>query len=340
MQMPSRSRSLQVLGAALRPSASRHVFTVLEIEQAGVPGATTWFRVRPAEPGGTMPTPVVPDGSTPSGQWFSRAAPTGAGVQPKGVQQYAFAAAQMENSGSEDGVPPAALEPRQVRSYVVEAWSDRTDLGPNAGELLASSAALRFTFDDGGFSCGLRFEHFAVEEHGPGRVTVSAMPSNASLYARAETVTWFGMRPRPAAAAPALPSFSLDTMLVGADYSTRLLSPPRITLAFSSPGVHYLGIYGAWNGGYGYWRFRWACPPVQDSGPGSFPGPGLQIFHPKEKKSKRKTKRACMHTSMDAVFCRMKSHLPFGLGAVLRVRTDRLLNPPLPTCLSPGSQTP
>ena len=78
MQMPSRSRSLQVLGAALRPSASRHVFTVLEIEQAGVPGATTWFRVRPAEPGGTMPTPVVPDGSTPSGQWFSRAAPTGA----------------------------------------------------------------------------------------------------------------------------------------------------------------------------------------------------------------------------------------------------------------------
>ena len=245
---PDAPAFVAALVAALRPNASEHVFTVLEIEQASVPAAARWFRVRPARPGGSMPTPIVPDGSAPGEQWFARDFVRGA------QQLYPFAAAQMENSGDFDGVPPCELAPHQTHAYVVEAWSARTDLGdPRTGKLLASSVELAFTFDDGGFSRGLRFDHFVVTEHGPGRVTVIATPNNATLFAKAQEVTWFGMRPHHHSVPGSLPSFTLDTMLVGGHYSTRLLSPPRITAAFSQPGTYFLGIYGAWNGGYGYW---------------------------------------------------------------------------------------
>ena len=47
-----------------------------------------------------------------------------------------------------------------------------------------------------------------------------------------------------------MPSFELDTVALGDQYSTRLFPTPTANLSFSGPGVHYVGIYGAWNGGF------------------------------------------------------------------------------------------
>jgi hypothetical protein len=143
-------------------------------------------------------------------------------------------------------------------SFVVDAWSDRNDLGDGAAaKKLASSAPMVFTFDDLGFSRGLAFDRFEAADVAPGWVSITAQPTNATLYQQAKEVTWVGFAP-PAetdvvggGGGGALPAFTLNEAASGiADqYTTR--SQPGGTSAFfsvSQPGVHFVGIYGAWNG--------------------------------------------------------------------------------------------
>lgn len=144
-------------------------------------------------------------------------------------------------------------------SFVVDAWSDRSDLGDGAtAKKLATSAPMIYTFDDRGFSRGLAFDQFKAIDVEPGWVSVTAQPTNATLYSDAKEVTWVGFGP-PAETgvegSDALPVFTLNEGLSGlADqYTTR--SQPNGTSAFlsvSQPGVHFIGIYGAWNGVYGF----------------------------------------------------------------------------------------
>ena len=72
-----------------------------------------------------------------------------------------------------------------------------------------------------------------------------------------EIVTWFGFKPLPQPndgppSSATLPSFSLDTNLLGGQYSPRQFPIPAVNFSVSRPGVYFVGIYGAWNGEYGY----------------------------------------------------------------------------------------
>lgn len=140
-----------------------------------------------------------------------------------------------------------------AHSFVVDAWTDRNDLGDGtAARKLASSAPMVFAFDDHGFSRGLAFEQFEAVDVAPGWVRITAQPTNATLARQAKLVTWTGFGP-PLVSAPGLPAFTLDEPLMGDQYTTR--SQPNGTSALfsvSQPGVHFVGIYGAWNGRYGF----------------------------------------------------------------------------------------
>ena len=58
---------------------------------------------------------------------------------------------------------------------------------------------------------------------------------------------WFGFRvlAQPPSGPP---TFRIDEDLLDAVYSTRLVSPPRVSLSLSLPGVYFVGMYGAFNG--------------------------------------------------------------------------------------------
>ena len=142
--------------AHLLENTSYRSGAVAEVEHASVPHETTWFRVRP-----TLPPPAKPDGLLHS-LWHPRTSPKPAGQLPRDVQQIPFGAACEFAAG--------CVQSRHNYSFVVEAWSDRNDLGgPGAlPVLLAQSAPLGFHFDDRHFASGLRFMNFSAAEHGPG----------------------------------------------------------------------------------------------------------------------------------------------------------------------------
>lgn len=280
------------LTGRLVPPASSGPCTVLQIDRNPVPPATTWFRLRSAVPGTPMPTPIGGALATDGALWFPLTAPKPAGQLPQGVQEFPFMGTGVFNAGNvRDVVPCNITAPRTIEQFIVEAWTDRSDLGDGShAALLATSTAMTFTFDDLGFSAGLKFDTFAVtpSETVPGLMTVTAQPTNTTAYAYAKLVTWFAFRPTapPAQAQPrrqpsrsahhpsssaaslelqagggqgdgqgdasarsgTFPSFTLDTVALGDDYSTRLFSTPSANVSYSSPGVHFIGIYGAWNG--------------------------------------------------------------------------------------------
>ena len=78
-----------------------------------------------------------------------------------------------------------------AHAFVVEAWSDRNDLGDKAAaKLLSTSKPMTFSFDDRGFNRGLVYELKAMDVAGaPGLVALSAQPNNATLGAMASLVT-------------------------------------------------------------------------------------------------------------------------------------------------------
>eukprot|EP01047_Picozoa_sp_COSAG01_P079993 COSAG01_NODE_15385_length_1344_cov_1.915663_1_plen_215_part_00 len=170
---PAYQPQVRQLRARLNPPASSRTVTVVEIEQASIPAGTTWFYLRPADDRGTqqMPTQIVPVGpNAASGQWFPRTAPKTAGREPAGIQQFPFVGSSMFNAGNVAEIVPCNLSKAgrgrtiTTNSFVVEAWSDRNDLGDNSSsaasspvaKLLASSPGMTFTFDDRDFSHGLK----------------------------------------------------------------------------------------------------------------------------------------------------------------------------------------
>jgi len=209
--------------AWLDPPASSGPCTVLNVEQSTIPPDATWFRLRRAEAAALMPAPIHPDRHCGSGFWFLRTPPKPPGQHPRDVQQLPFQATGMFNAGLEPTVVPVNLTGEQtLTSYVVEAWTDRSDLGVTApaARLLATSAILSFSFDDLGFSRGLQFHNFSVSEVAPGWVTVRAQPSDAQMFRLAQSVTWAAFQPTSHVNSRGRPLFSLDTSLLNDKYDT------------------------------------------------------------------------------------------------------------------------
>lgn len=240
------------VAARLNPPASMGPCTVLEIERDSVPAAATWFRLRAGGAAGGKPMPAQMMGTDAgrAGLWFARTAPKTGDAGPQGVQQYPFQSTGAFNAGNVAQIVPANLSAESTsHSFVVEAWSDRNDLGDGAAaQLLASSAPMAFAFDDEGFSKSLGFDRFAVTSSAavPGMLTVTAQPTNATAMKMAKLITWYGFKPAARAttgtAARALPTFTLDTNLDGYQYTTREFPTPTANFSFSSPGVHFVGI--------------------------------------------------------------------------------------------------
>eukprot|EP01043_Picozoa_sp_COSAG02_P078858 COSAG02_NODE_17963_length_968_cov_1.696203_2_plen_169_part_01 len=158
-----------------------------------------------------------------NGLWFRRTTAKQKGLSPQGIQEFPFMGTGVFNAGNVREIVPCNLSaPQTSQSFVVEAWSDRNDLSDgHLAKLLASSAAMTFSFDDLGFSKGLRFQNFAVKESTtvPGMMTITAQANNATTMAMAKLISWFGFNPVPAGdedyAADALPTFSLNTAFLG-----------------------------------------------------------------------------------------------------------------------------
>ena len=129
-------------------------------------------------------------------------------------------------------------------TLVVEAWSDRNDLGDGAkADVLAASAPLTFVYDDKGFSSAASFVNFSAVETQQGSVTITAEFGNPLTSANAKLISWYGYLPTPT-------GFSLDTAILGDQFTTREYPTPEINVSVSQPGVHFFGIYAAWNGQY------------------------------------------------------------------------------------------
>eukprot|EP01051_Picozoa_sp_SAG22_P005001 SAG22_NODE_285_length_12974_cov_2.969087_2_plen_911_part_00 len=245
------------LTARLSPAVSTRPCTVLEIEQASVPAATTWFRLVSATPGVPVPTQMVGEDGGEAGLWFIRTARKAGDAGPKGIQQFPFLAAGMFNAGNVPEIVPANLSSSVARnSFAVEAWSDRNDMSDGAeAKLLSTSAAMEFSFDDGGFSANLKFDGFkvAASRAVPGLLTVSARPTNATAFGDAKLITWYSVTPADwADEASGLPTFRLATDLLGDMYTTREFPTPSANISLSGPGIHFVALYGAWNGEYGF----------------------------------------------------------------------------------------
>lgn len=270
------------LTATLNPTSSDKPFSVAEVRQDSMPDSATWFRVRPS-------VPVADPSNWHYGDkcWFHRTTPKNASAQqgPIGIQQLPFSALA-------DAAPGTNI------TLVVEAWSDRNDLGDGSkAVLLATSGTLTFTYDDNGFSSKASFVNFTAVQTALGAITLSAQPAENGFYKYvasvprqrkcyvvdmrqghctlhtahcnncsatfastrcvdrdAKLVSWFGYQPAssaPASGEDTLPAFTLDTGLVGDQYFTREFAAPSINISFSQPGVHFVGIYSAWNGEYG-----------------------------------------------------------------------------------------
>jgi hypothetical protein len=224
-----------LLRVELLANSSAREWAVLEVQHASVPAATKWFRVAPASP-----TAAPGGGCGGGGCWLPRTAPKPAGQLPQGVQQLPFRASCEFDTG--------CVLAHHNYTYVVEAWSDRSDLGDGASAtLLAASPPLLYTYDNHGFASGLRFGNFTASEHAPGHVTVACLPNSPALFAMVGQIVWFGYRVASEPAA-GLPTFSIDEDAVDGVYSPRLTSPPRISVSYSFPGVYFVGMYGAFSG--------------------------------------------------------------------------------------------
>lgn len=88
---------------------------------------------------------------------------------PIGIQQLPFSALA-------DAAPGTNI------TLVVEAWSDRNDLGDGSkAELLATSGSLTFTYDDKGFSSKASFVNFTAVQTAIGDVSISAQPADTGF---------------------------------------------------------------------------------------------------------------------------------------------------------------
>ena len=195
---------------------------------------------------------------------FPRTPPKTGGAGPVDIQQYPFSGSSMFNAGNVAAIVPCNLSINTTRtiinnSYIVEAWSDRNDLGDGAAaKLLASSVSMSFDFDDKGFSHGLQFDRFKMVDRDPGQGTIYAHPTavnegGSTLYEMAKLITWHGFLPIPGkVTGRGLPMFSLDVTLMASEYTTREFPTPQVNVSLSQPGVYFIGIYGAWSGQYGF----------------------------------------------------------------------------------------
>ena len=248
------------LGARLNPPAGTGPCTVLEVEQSTVPAAATWFRLRAAGATGADPVPPGGVGERPGDVWFLRMPERPVGQTPRGVQEFPFSSADVFNAGNVRDIVATNLTETQLHSFVVEAWTDRNDLGDGANAaLLATSDSMTYSFDDLGFSTSLGFDQFRATDLQPGLVTVAARPTNLTAFGMAKLVSWFGFEVAAATGVSAadntigkLPAFTLSVDTLGAQYPTRLMPSPAVNVSYSSPGAYFLGIYGAWNGWYGF----------------------------------------------------------------------------------------
>ena len=235
------------LVAQLGPAASPRPCTVAEVKQNSVPAGATWFRLKPTDDAVTKDTENWPCGYS---CWYPRTAPKNASRHegPLGIQQLPFCALTDAARGTN-------------MSLVVEAWSDRNDLGDGtAGAvLLASSNVMQFTFDDHGFSESAAFCNFSAVENANGWVTLTAHATDPAWYAMAGLISWIGVVPNQQqqvtnvyfaanTSVGGLPSFAGD--MLGDAYSVREFSPPSINLSYSQPGVRFVGIYGAYSKWY------------------------------------------------------------------------------------------
>ena len=249
MLLVSSSTEEPPLEARLSYITSEQHLAVVEINQTSMPPIAEWFRIRPTPPlSNTLDRPCYPYSQC----WFHRTAPKDAKRHqtPLGIQQLAF-------NVLGDARPGANI------TLIVEAWSDRTDLGDGSrASLLASSEPLTFTSDDHGFASQIHFGHFTAIENNIGTVTIRAKPANQTWYGMAKLITWFGYvltgssdgdtaAESDTSGSRLLPAFSIDPNALGDQYTTREFSPPEINVSYSQPGVHFLGIYSAWNGEYG-----------------------------------------------------------------------------------------
>eukprot|EP01052_Picozoa_sp_SAG31_P027229 SAG31_NODE_2531_length_5555_cov_4.715909_1_plen_952_part_00 len=240
------------LVARLSYTTSERHLAVVEINQTSMPPLAEWFRIRSITPlTEKYDRPCYPYNQC----WFHRTAPKDAKHHqaPLGTQQLAFNVLGDARPGS-------------TVALVVEALSDRTDLSDGSrASLLASSEPLNFTFDDHGFASQIHFGNFTAVENNIGTVTIRARPASQTWYAMAKLITWYGYVLTdsngsgdnvPAAQSDTsgprlLPAFSIAPNEFGDQYTTREFPLPEINVSYSQPGVHFLGIYSAWNGEYG-----------------------------------------------------------------------------------------
>eukprot|EP01050_Picozoa_sp_SAG11_P005253 SAG11_NODE_362_length_10182_cov_9.886641_10_plen_813_part_00 len=230
---PLLAQALTTLPVTLLANVSHRSNAVALVNVSNVPPQAAWLHIKPTTSSSAPPTSA-------KGWWH----PVLRLTTRAGVQELPFTAACEFESGCRAS--------QHKYSYTVQAWSDRNDLGDpsSTATLLASSAPLDFIFDDAGFAHGLRFTNFTATEHQPGHVTISCLPTNATLYNMASQIAWFGFRV-VAERSSALPMFRIDEDLLDAVYSTRLVSPPRVSISLSLPGVYFVGMYGAFNGDMG-----------------------------------------------------------------------------------------
>ena len=261
--------------ARLQWAESPRPCAVVQIEASGVPAQSNWFRLRGVSPGWTFPIfcDSYPDcDKGPTDQWFPRT--------QQNLTQYAFYGTQSTISGS---------GARSVNTFVVEAWTSRSDLGDSSqARLLAKSPALVFTFDDKGFSRGLDMGPFSATDTEAGEAIVVAHPTRTDAWSMVELMTWSGWHfTGKHTAASKRPVFAFSEGLLFEQFTPRQypLTPDdrhvHLNVSFSSPGIYYLGMYGVWNGVYGYT----APAPENGVNGGSFPQvhdstTGKMIFQP------------------------------------------------------------
>jgi hypothetical protein len=239
--------STNSLTARLQQSQSTRPCAVVQIEQATVPAATQWFCLRGDSPHWAFPDRMhprqncSPHCATDVEQWFAR-------TQQNGTQDHAFYGTQSTISGS---------GARTVNTFVVEAWTARTDLGDRArARLLATSPALTFTFDDKGYSASVDMGPFSAQDGDPGESTIFAVPNRTNAaWQQVETITWSAFYFKEydvTSNGVTRPVFAFSEGVLFETFTPRQHRTVHVNVSFSSPGVYYLGMFGVWNGVYGY----------------------------------------------------------------------------------------
>ena len=236
------------LVASLHPAQSDHVYTTLHIRGDTIPAGTRWFRLLVNS---SLSTAVAE-------QWFMAGGST-ASVGTPGLSRVLAV-----DDTTFTFRPLPYSEPiktsRAEASVTLEAWSGRGGLPDNqTADLLNSSLALRFVFDDNGWSSTLGFVNFSFSELQPGWITIAAVPNNLTAWARAKTVTWYGAVPTGISS-----GFTEDNLQSAVIHSTRSIvgNHPALNRSYSRPGLYFVELYGAWNGEYDWGEGGWQ-PDVQ-----------------------------------------------------------------------------